>query len=264
MLDRILRAVLIVIAMVAITAADGSGRLGAAAPADPVDALRRQFAAGRGVMVTTKLTVTKKGETIELGSAGAADFGPRGITATDLTATMPAGVFSAFTGAGPRVVTVKGYRYIKDDTARESRGWQESGDDAVRPCLDATWTLLADPAMLAAVLATTTGRSRAGVYDGTPTVLHEGVITLGALHRACPQPCDRLDPAEPQGATAGAKVSWRMWIGEDLLVRRAWAAWDGVSETGRILYTQVADARMTAWGTRPGIEIPRASGGRAG
>ncbi|RBQ15443.1 hypothetical protein DP939_35735 [Spongiactinospora rosea] len=255
MLDRILRAVLIVIAMVAITAADGSGSL-EAAPADPVDALKRQFAAGRGVMVTTKLTVTKKGETIELGSSGAADFGPRGITATDLTAAMPAGVFSAFTGASPRAVTVQGHRYIKDDTAQVSKGWQENGDAAVRPCLDATWTLLADPAMLAAVLATTTSRSRAGVYDGTPTVLHEGVITLGALHRARPQPCDDLDPTAPRGATAEAKVSWRMWIGEDRLVRRAWAAWDGVSEKGRLLYTNVSDAWLTAWGARPDIEVP--------
>ncbi|MFI6921852.1 hypothetical protein ACIBIZ_18050 [Nonomuraea spiralis] len=122
---------------------------------------------------------------------------------------------------------------------------------------------LSDPATLRAVLATTTSRRPAGMYDGVRTTVHEGVITFAQLHKVNPDM--RIGArSRPTGEYASWKVSWRLWIGPDQLVRRAWSAWrDPNDSLDRSAgepqhYSFVEDLRLSDWGMKVDIQPPPA------
>ncbi|NRQ36592.1 hypothetical protein HII36_32870 [Nonomuraea sp. NN258] len=123
---------------------------------------------------------------------------------------------------------------------------------------------LGDPATMKAVLATTASKRPAGRYDGTRTTLYQGTISMGALYRVYPRLRISLfyKPTGKYAKYAKLPVSWRLWIGEDQLVRRCWSSHRepviepglGVDET----FPAVDDLRLSDWGIEPNIEPPPA------
>jgi hypothetical protein len=84
------------------------------------------------------------------------------------------------------------------------------------------------------VLATTTAKRPAGVYDGTRTTLYEGRITIGELYKLNPRL--QVDYFEkPTGLYASytkLPVKWRLWLGSDQLVRRCQTRYDEPESPG--------------------------------
>ncbi|MEV8631166.1 hypothetical protein AB0395_05860 [Streptosporangium sp. NPDC051023] len=209
--------------------------------ASPVDALKHQFIDNHGVKMSKVLTVTRRdGEKLNMWVKGVAEFGKGGITATDLTFRSDLALFK-----GPvRQILFEGRKYVREGALPNGKSWFLSKDKKIHPVLDADWIKLADPVMLKAVLATTATKRPAGVYDGTRTTLYQGTIALGELYRASPEPPVLLEE-KPTGQEARIEISWRLWLGEDQLVRRARASWSEPYRDARRWY--VADARLTDW-----------------
>ncbi len=67
------------------------------------------------------------------------------------------------------------------------------------------------------MLATTTTTTASDTYDGSPTTLHQGEMTFRQLWDVRPELREGMDEY------GGWKIDWRLWIGKDGLVRRAWS-----------------------------------------
>ncbi|MGW0194192.1 hypothetical protein [Nonomuraea sp. NPDC003201] len=122
---------------------------------------------------------------------------------------------------------------------------------------------LADPTTLRAVPATTTDKRPAGVYDGVRTTLYQGSITFAQLSKA--KPGLRIGfRSKPTGRYGTWKVSRRLWIGGDRLVRRAWSSWREPNDSrdrsvsGDPYYAFVEDLRLSDWGMKVHIVPPPA------
>ncbi|MEV7907995.1 hypothetical protein [Streptomyces anulatus] len=221
-------------------------------PASPVDALKHQFIENHGVKMSKVLTVTRRdGEKLNIWIKGVAEFGRGGITATDMTFRSDFNLF----GGPVRQIVFEGRKYVREGALPQGKSWFLSKDKKVHPVLDADWIKLADPVMLKAVLATTETKRPAGVYDGTRTTLYQGTMTLGELYRASPEP-PVLFEEKPTGQEARIEISWRLWLGEDQLVRRARGSWSEPYRDARRWY--VADARLTDWDVPTDIPPPSA------
>ncbi|WP_440101243.1 hypothetical protein [Streptosporangium sp. H16] len=247
-------AVMLVIPMV--VTGLGSTANAQGAPADPIDALKRRLVENRGVKMSKVLTSTyiTDGEKEHFWTEAVAEFGRGKITAIDMTYDSDRRNWT-----DPiRQVVVEGRQYIQDDHLPNGKSWILREDNEIRPVLDAGWIKLADPVMLKAVLATTRVKRPAGVYDGTPTTLYQGTITVGQLSKASPGLPFGL-VVKPTGEEMKAKVSWRLWLGEDQLVRRAWGSWsEPFSKNGDVPVSYVVDARLTGWGAETDIAAPSA------
>ncbi|MFI6732644.1 hypothetical protein ACIBI9_06915 [Nonomuraea sp. NPDC050451] len=118
---------------------------------------------------------------------------------------------------------------------------------------------LSNPGTLKALLASTKAKYPAGVYDGTRTTLHEGIITLGEVAKADP---DLLVGADrPTGKYAGVRIDWKLWIGQDQLVRRCHVSYllPGVPGMDDFDPLQlVEDVRLSRWGRATDIKPPAA------
>ncbi|GGS58070.1 hypothetical protein GCM10010156_15810 [Planobispora rosea] len=249
-------AVLVVVLAVPVAVA-GSGASASAepAPAGPVDALRRQLVEGRGVKMAKTFTATKNGEKADIRVAGVAEFGDGKVTATDMTHR------SDFTGIAGSVrhLTFPGRGYVQDGASFQGKSWRLQENKEIRPRLDADWIELSDPAMLKAVLATARVKRPAGVYDGTRTTLYQGTITLGELYRAGSAGFPFGRDEKPSKTEAKAAVSWKLWLGGDQLVRRAWGTWgEPFSRSGDIRISYVVDVRLSGWGAKVDVVPPPA------
>ncbi|MER7502153.1 hypothetical protein AB0L05_10320 [Nonomuraea pusilla] len=133
------------------------------------------------------------------------------------------------------------------------------------PCLlrlDVGHLRLDEPAVLAAVLATTTTTKASDTYDGSPTTLHQGSISFRQLWNVRPELRDSFVKDEH----ADWEIDWRLWIGKDGLVRRAWSRWrepegdkwEGVTE-GQGWFGFVEDVRYSDWGMKLTIKPPPAA-----
>jgi hypothetical protein len=246
-------AVMLVVPMVA--AGLGGTANAQRAPADPIDALKRQLVENRGVKMSTVLTVTEEQKDKDhVWTKAVAEFGKGKIVAVDMTHDS-----DRIKRIDPiRQIIFEGRQYIQNGYIPDGKSWLLNEDNEVRPKLDAGWIKLADPAMLKAVLATTKVKRPAGVYDGTRTTLYQGTITVGQLSKA--------SHGFPFGLVvmltekeAKAKMSWRLWLGEDQLVRRAWGSWSRpFSKNDGVPVSYVVDARLTGWGTETDIAAPSA------
>ncbi|MFF5247179.1 hypothetical protein ACFY3V_23060 [Streptosporangium sp. NPDC000095] len=245
-------AVMLVVPMVA-----GFGTTAGAqgAPVDPIDALKRRLVENRGVKMSMVRTVTEEQKDKDyVWTKAVAEFGKGKIVAVDMTHDS-----DRIKRVDPvRQIIFEGRQYIQNDYLPDGKSWFLNEDDEVRPELDAGWIKLADPAMLKAVLATTKVKRPAGVYDGTRTTLYQGTMTVGQLSKA--------SQGFPFGLVvmltekeAKAKMSWRLWLGEDQLVRRAWGSWSQpFSKNGGVPVSSVVDARLTGWGAETDIAAPSA------
>ncbi|WP_433361420.1 hypothetical protein [Streptosporangium sp. CA-115845] len=226
------------------------------APADPIDALKRQLVENRGVKMSKvhTSTYTTDGEKEHFWTEAVAEFGKGKITAIDMTYDSDRRNWT-----DPiRQIIFEGRQYVHHTPLPNGKSWLLSEDNEIRPVLGADWIKLADPVMLKTVLATTKVKRPAGIYDGTHTTLYQGTITLGQLYKASPGfPFGLV--VKPTKKEAKAKISWRLWLGEDQLVRRAWGSWsEPFAENGDVHVSYVVDARLTGWGAETDIAAPPA------
>ncbi|MEV1242694.1 hypothetical protein ACIBO2_23540 [Nonomuraea sp. NPDC050022] len=111
------------------------------------------------------------------------------------------------------------------------------------------------------MLATTTTTKASGTYDGSPTTLRQGSITFRQLWDVAPDL--RVGVKDDHGEW---KIDWRLWIGEDGLVRRAWSKWrqpegDKLKGAtgGQGWFGFVEDVRYSDWGMKLTIKPPPAA-----
>ncbi|WP_433515169.1 hypothetical protein ACQP2T_05885 [Nonomuraea sp. CA-143628] len=224
---------------------------------DPVAALKRQFVKGRGVRITVYSASTAiASDDVRKPtkwSAGVVEFGTGGVMATDLT----------HPSLGTRYIQTRKryYEYDKNPALRPPKkkwiliGWQPP------VLIEVGHIRVTDPVTLKAVLSTTARTQPGPVYDGTRTTLYEGVITFAELRKAYPKMVIGYG-AKPEDYPDWT-VSWKLWIGKDQLVRRAWSAWREPNnikgETSPDKYiSAVADIRLSRWGMKLHISPPPA------
>lgn len=230
---------------------------GASAAPDPVLATQRQLVAGHGVRITERHTFNDGGYSgweLFKPVTGIVGFGNGKVVATDLRDYN-----LAKRGIRNICIGKRGYQYepkgVSDGKRWVTYEW---------PCklaLESGHIRLDDPATFKAVLATTASKRPAGIYDGTRTTLYQGTITFGQLYKADPSMRVGLG-SKPNGKYADWKVSWRLWVGQDQLVRRAWSSWrepDIKNLTrGQGWFGFIYDVRLSDWGMKADIKPPPA------
>lgn len=244
---------------VAVTASVAVTGLGTAvnaqtAPAGPADALRRQLVENRGVTMSEVFTSREPGERTSYRKKTHAEFGKATVTATDVRDVASPDV----PDDPPRFLTFKGRTYCQGwiCPTPEGKTWVLlSENEKTRPFLQSGGIDLADPDTLKAVLATTDIKRPGGTYDNTRTTFYQGTLTFSQLYKASTAFRAQHD-GKPTGKYARTELSWRLWLGEDQLVRRVRTSWP--ERLGKRLISHVVDARLTGWGTKTDIAVPSA------
>ncbi|MFE3449733.1 hypothetical protein ACFXJ8_12440 [Nonomuraea sp. NPDC059194] len=217
----------------------------------PADTLKRQLVENRGVTMSKSFTAMKGRKRVHFWTKGTAEFGTGKIVATDLMYRSDL----KYLTRPIRKIVFGGREYVRDSATRKGKHWTLNEDKKIQPSLDADWIKLADPVMLKAVLATTRVKRPAGVYEGTRTTLCQGEITVGRLERAAPGSFSGFDVR----TDVRTKVSWRLWLGEDQLVRRLRGSWKGQHSGGSARrFSYIVDVRLTGWGAENDIMPPSA------
>lgn len=225
-----------------------------ASPRDPADALRRQLVENRGVTMSEVITSRETGERISYRKKIRAEFGKGTVSATDARDVASPDVPQP----APRFLTFKGRTYCQGwiCPAPEGKTWVLlSEDEKTRPYLKSSGIDLANPAALKAVLATTGTKRPGGAYDNTRTTIYQGTLTFGELYKVSPAFRDQHSKP-PTGKYAKTELAWRLWLGEDQLVRRVRTSWH--EQLGKRLISHVVDARLTGWGAKTDIAVPSA------
>ncbi|MFI6603301.1 hypothetical protein ACIBHX_44300 [Nonomuraea sp. NPDC050536] len=99
------------------------------------------------------------------------------------------------------------------------------------------------------------------MYDKVRTTLYQGRITLGELYKVNPEVRIPLN-TRPTGKYAKLPVEWRLWLGQDQLVRRCRSSYDepvvapGLVD-GDERFRTVDDIRLSRWGMKADIRPPR-------
>jgi hypothetical protein len=165
-------------------------------------------------------------------------------------------VIGGTAGLANRHIIFEGLAYTRKGFFELPKGkeWLLVEDKKVRPRVLCGRIDVFDPKVLRAVLATASVKAPGPVYDGTPTTAYRGTITLGELYRLSPAAFD----TEPTGTYVRAKVSWRLWLGRDQLVRGAWSSWTQRFLTLPEEISTVVDLRLAGWGTKTRITPPPA------
>nr|WP_157554801.1 hypothetical protein [Herbidospora sakaeratensis] len=115
-----------------------------------------------------------------------------------------------------------------------------------------------EPATLKALLARAVSKKPGGVYDGTRTTLHRGAISHHDLYRISPAFQRNYGGKRPTGNNAKQRIVWRIWIGEDGLVRRVWTS-DAEKMGPTRIVTSITDSLLRGWGAETHIQEPSAS-----
>ena len=228
----------------------GAPAASAGAAPDPVTAIQRQLVKGHGVRIDERDTFNSGLDWDRLKPVkGVIGFGNGKVVATDMRDYN-----SAKHGTRSLCIGERGWTY---DPKKLPKG--KTWVTYKWPCkltVGLDYIRLDEPASFKALLATTTSRQPAGTYDGTRTTLYQGTITFGQLNDA--HPAKDISPlSKPE--YADWTVSWRLWIGQDGLVRRAWSKWrepKPEATTGQDWYGFVDDVRLSDWGVRADIQPP--------
>ncbi|MEV4370145.1 hypothetical protein AB0J71_23965 [Nonomuraea sp. NPDC049637] len=227
----------------------------------PVAALKRQLNGHGGVRQNSvyRSVWGRKREHVTSRSKSLYEFGGGGIVAVDFR-------YSMFPSGDSRSIIFPdrayGWERDRSDHLPAGKSWllETKKYDLELACGQIR---LSDPATLQHVLATTTVKRPAGVYDGTRTTLHEGSITMGELYKLNPRlrVNDYLDkPTGLYASYAKLPVKWRLWLGADQLVRRCQTRYDEPdspwnAEDRRVM---TADVRFSGWGDAIDIKPPPA------
>lgn len=228
----------------------------AGARLDPVAALRRQLASGNGVTFSN-VTVFKSwdGEPTTSRLSGVHELAHGEVIASEFLDPKD--------GRNPERFIVFPDRYYGQSSLwrkhlPEGKSWVVIRDkqSLALTCGDMR---LSHPATLKALLTGAEARRPAGVYDGTRTTLHEGIITLGDVAKADPDLLV-LDH-KPTGTYAQVRINWKLWIGQDQLVRRCQSSfllpgWPGTDDLEPMQFDD--DVRLSRWGRATDIKPPAA------
>ncbi|SEG96326.1 hypothetical protein SAMN05444920_109348 [Nonomuraea solani] len=234
----------------------GVPAVGAAKAGDPVAAIQRQLVKGHGVRITEYSTFNSGpflGWERFKPTKGVVGFGDGKVVATDLWHYQlgEAGVRDLCIGK-------RLWEYDPKDKPRNGKKWVTFK----HPCvlrLETGYLRLDKPDVLAAVLATTTTTKASDTYDGSPTTLREGSISFRQLWNVRPE----LRDGTMENEHADWEIDWRLWIGQDGLVRRAWSKWrepegekwKGATD-GQGWFGFVKDVRYSDWGIKLTIKPP--------
>ncbi|WP_433434832.1 hypothetical protein [Nonomuraea sp. CA-141351] len=224
---------------------------------DPVAALRRQLASGNGVTFSNvTISTSWDGEPLTLRRSGVHELARGEVIASE--------ILDLKDGKDPERFIVFPDRYYEQSSfwrerLPEGKSWGVIKDkqSLALTCGDMR---LSDPATLKALLASTKTKRPVGVYDGTRTTLHEGIITLGEVAKVDPDLRIGAD-RRATGAYAQARINWKLWIGQDQLVRRCHSSsWQpgtlGMDEFDPIQL--IDDVRLSRWGSATDIKPPAA------
>ncbi|WP_433251838.1 hypothetical protein ACQPYK_06720 [Streptosporangium sp. CA-135522] len=221
----------------------------AATPADPVAALRAQFAAQRGVKIAESgRTASGRKPFSAQKRRGVVQFGVSGVTGYDiLTKSDLAG-----DDAKPvRNLAVGGNVYMNGgvigEGIPEGKKWLKARGEIGDLSPFSTPVLLLEPATLKALLSTSTAK-KPGAR------LHKGTITFGALYRVSPSYRARLHGKRPGAKVADMTVAWRLWLDRDGLPGRLVTSWAEAPLSMGI--TRVSDVRFAFWGTPVNLVAP--------
>ncbi|AQZ63343.1 unnamed protein product [[Actinomadura] parvosata subsp. kistnae] len=233
---------------------------GAVTRPDPVAALKRQLDGHGGVRLNAVYRIVwgPKKDHVSSRSRAVYKFGGGGIVAIDVR-------YSKFSPGDSRSIIFpdRAYGWEREHPAYMPAGksWflETKKNDLELVCGQIR---LSDSATLRHVLATTTVKRPAGVYDGTRTTLYEGSTTIGDLYKL--NPGLRVDGFEkPTGQYASytkLPVTWRLWLGSDQLVRRCQTRYDEPDSLWNTKDRSVstADVRLSGWGEAVDIKPPPA------
>lgn len=224
---------------------------------NPVAALRRQLASGNGVEFTNvTISTSWDGEPLTFRRSGVHELARGEVIASE--------ILDPKDGKDPERFIVFPDRYYEQSSfwrerLPEGKTWGViTGKQSL--ALTCGNMRLSDPATLAALLAGTRTKRPGGVYDGTRTILHEGVITLGEVAKVDPDLRIGAD-RRPTGAYAQARINWKLWIGQDQLVRRCHSSsWQpGILGSDELDPIQlVDDVHLSRWGHATDIRPPAA------
>ncbi|WP_285773389.1 hypothetical protein [Microtetraspora sp. NBRC 13810] len=253
----------------------------AAAPANPVDALKKQFNNGTGLRVTEISKATSSGKTlITERLAGLYAFGANGVTASDLT-VRPSYDKSVRTGLAEEFEDDESdVDLLKLVTSPTRIIWQNKtayvSNPALTPVLadGKTWGTarsashaaplrtayqqvnVLEPNTLKALLADVDRKSAGGVVDGARTTLYSGVTTFGELNKV--SPTFRLLHGKLSKSAAKTVLKWQLWVdGKGLPRRVVSSTTEKLSRTAT--WREVSDTRYSGWGTRPSVKAPAAA-----
>ncbi|MEV1169919.1 hypothetical protein [Nonomuraea sp. NPDC049784] len=230
----------------------------AAARLDPVAALRRQLTSGDGVTFSNVLVSRSAGKPLTLRQSGIHELDQGKVVASDILRPKDF-TFGKFR---QRLILFPDRVYEQSTSLRkylpEGKSWviSESKQSLALSCGQMR---LSDPATLKALLAATTVKRPASVYDGTRTTLHEGSITFGELAKA--DPSFRIGVNHrPTGKYARVRVTWKLWIGQDQLIRRCHSSstQPGIPRLSDEPLQLVDDIRLSRWGRATDIQAPPA------
>ncbi|MFI9597513.1 hypothetical protein [Nonomuraea sp. NPDC052265] len=222
---------------------------------DPVAATRRQMVKGHGVRIVQHSTFNNNGEWERFKpTKGVIGFGDGKVVATDLVDHQVDDV---------RDICIGKRQWVYDPTKKRAEGKKWVALPVLLPyqCrlrLEVGYLQLDKPKVFAAVLATRTSERPSDRYDGVPTTLHEGVMTSRQLWDVRPE----LRPEQDDNEYAEWPVTWRLWIGQDGLVRRGWVKWrqpEGRlkgATGGQGWFGFVEDIRFSHWGMKVTIKPP--------
>ncbi|WP_433499704.1 hypothetical protein ACQP1K_05105 [Sphaerimonospora sp. CA-214678] len=238
--------------------------------AKPVIALKKQFVTGHGVRFTSVSKIDMGGlASVKLRSKGTVGFGRTGVTASDITLKADWGGLldddEELEGIDEpiRTITVKKTTYssghLFDAFLPEGKTWLRSpGGDPARELSGSFLINPLDPNTLRTVLSTTRATGRGGVVGGAKTTLYRGTITMKQLLSASPTTRKQLNGMSAK--ERASRVSWKLWLGTDNLVRRITTS---TRETVKIKKTSIqmaltSDARFTGWGKKIKVTPPPA------
>ncbi|GAA5088507.1 hypothetical protein HNP84_010370 [Thermocatellispora tengchongensis] len=246
-----------------------------AKPVKPVEALERHLVVGRGITVkdATRTYVNGKKSRIAATATGTLAFGGGKVTATDITTRTDLGDLKELEeefgdlgdfAAPTRALTFKGRAYysggIFASFIPEGKKWALVEDKSILPVATTATVNPIEPGTLKAVLARASVKRPGGTYDGVRTTLYQGTITFAELYRVSPSFRAMVGQRKPTGKSAKVKISWRLWLGSDQLVRRSWSSWTAsLVSTTTVETSYVTDTRFAGWGGRVRITPPPAS-----
>ncbi|MFG1963000.1 hypothetical protein [Nonomuraea sp. NPDC049028] len=228
----------------------------AATTDDPAAAIQRQLVKGHGVRIARYSTFNSgSGWERFKPTKGVVGFGDGKVVATDLWdfQVRKAGVRDICIGK-------RAWEYDPKEKRPNGKKWATFK----WPCalrLETGLLRLDRPAVLTAVLATTATTKASGTYDGSPTTLRQGSITFRQLWDVAPDLREGVKDDHGEW-----KIDWRLWIGKDGLVRRAWSKWrqpegDKLKGAtgGQGWFGFVEDVRYSDWGMKLTVNPPPAA-----
>ncbi|SNS47736.1 hypothetical protein SAMN05216276_101051 [Streptosporangium subroseum] len=246
---------------VAVTLATAAPAQAAPAPADPVKALKSQFAAGKGMEFGDRSTVTWEGRSEPyLQRIGSFQFGKTGIVASDISSkgamesVEPPALDPTGMSTPSRTIRIGTTSYLSGgiygDSMPEGKTWYKAQKGMTGGISGWFGQLVnvAEPATLASLLK---GAKRVGIsYSGT--------TTFGRLAKVSPW----FRATLPLRASDKTVVTFKLMVNRGGLPQRLTTShavtgiFDSPGWEGK---TITVDTRFTSWGTKVSIKAPPAS-----